>query len=87
MDKDKEKLYTNTDKAVPDEPLLPIEQATAPTDELKEEDSKLNKKLRIRIIAAIIVVIIGIVVFYFTVVRNQAIPSQPSSGITGGEIK
>jgi len=84
----KEREEINDKQAAPDEPLLPIEQEEIDyTDELKEEDARLNKRLRIRIIAAIITVIVGIVVFYFTVVRNQAIPSSPPPGVTSGEIK
>lgn len=89
MDRENDKVSNNDNKAVLNEPLLPNEYDSKEQleEELAKEEAKINKKVRIRIIAAVVTLIIGCIVFYFTVIRDQAKPSSPSQGITGGEIK
>ncbi|MGI6213329.1 MAG: hypothetical protein ACOYIQ_02110 [Christensenellales bacterium] len=65
-----------------DEPLLPNGDNNE-ADELAREDAEINRKLKKRIFLAVITLIAGLAVFYFTVVRNYA--KTPAAPPTSGE--
>lgn len=75
------------------EPLLPNDMQVGEEgklteeEELAREDALLNKKLKKRIIIGVVVLLIGLAVFYFTVVRNHAKPANRPWEAESGTIR